>query len=103
MPMAVNAPRSLGLEQRVLLEAKAPVDHVGPLSFRVANYINVRIAETAPGAPNALMVNHGEQVNLPDKHDFKEVLAFMPDAHGGEFARILRTLGDYEAYCRALQ
>jgi hypothetical protein len=103
IPMAVQPPRALGLEQRVLLEAKAPVDHVGPLSFRVANYINMKISDSAPGPANALMVNHGEQVNLPDAHKFEKVLAFMPQAQGNEYARVLRTRQDYEAYCRALR
>lgn len=36
----------------------------GPLSFRVATYINTHIGETSPDLLGALMVNHGEQVNI---------------------------------------
>jgi hypothetical protein len=102
-PMVVNPPRVLGLEQRLELEAKAPVDHVGPLSFKVANFLNVKIGETAPGALGALMVNHGEQVNLgAAMQDHQEVLAFMPEPRGNELARILRNRQDHEAYYRSI-
>ena len=73
----------------------------GPLSFQVANYINTRIANISQDLLGALMVNHGEQVNLgPQGHTFEPVLAIMPKPVNGQRARILETREDHERFYR---
>jgi hypothetical protein len=73
----------------------------GPLSFQVANFINNRIAGTSPDLLGALMVNHGERVNLGSKeHTFEPVLAILPKQVNGQWARILATRKDHEQFYR---
>jgi hypothetical protein len=108
LPMPANImaqPRSMTLPQRTqreaLLESKAVTDLVGPLSFKVANFLNVKIADTEPGLLGALMVNHGEHINQgPGSQDFQEVLAFHPAPRAGEYAKILRNKQEHEEYYR---
>ena len=107
LPMVarMDLPRSMPLEQRTrreaLLEDKAPTDYVGPLTFEVATFLNLQIAKTEPGLLSALMVNHGEHVNQgPAKQDFQEVLAFMPEAQGGAWAKILHNRQEHEEFYR---
>lgn len=93
------APARLGSQAR----AKLKVPNLeGPLSFRVATYIDVHISMTSPDLLGALMVNHGEQVNLgAEGHTFEPVLAIMPRRANGEWARVLATREDHEAFYRA--
>lgn len=73
----------------------------GPLSFQVASYINTRIATTSPDLLGALMVNHGEQVNIGSAgQTFEAVLAIMPRAESGQWAHILKTREDHEFFYR---
>lgn len=90
------APARLGAQAR----AKLKVPNLeGPLSFRVATYIDVRIAMTSPDLLGALMVNHGEQVNLgPEGHTREPVLAIMPRKVNGEWTRLLATPEDHRLY-----
>lgn len=92
------APNRLGLQER--LQMQVP-NLEGPLSFQVANYINNRIAGTSPDLLGALMVNHGEQVNIGSVgHTFEPVLAIMPKQVNGQWARILTTPKDHEQFYR---
>lgn len=92
------APRGLGLRER--LQMQTP-NLEGPLSFQVANYVNTRIAGTSPDLLGALMVNHGEQVNIGSAgHTFEPVLAIMPEKVNGQWARILTTREDHERFYR---
>ena len=57
-------PEALRLKERLDLSV---ANNVGPLSFRVATYINNHIEATSPDLLGALMINHGEQINLGKK------------------------------------
>lgn len=73
----------------------------GPLSFQVANYINVRICNTSPDLLGALMVNHGEQVNIGAKGlTCEPVLAIMSRQRHGQSACILNTQEAHEEFYR---
>jgi hypothetical protein len=105
MPPTMNAPRGLPLAERVArddtLRSQAVVDQIGPLSLEIATFLNLRIAKTEPGLPGALMVNHGEQVNLGlAQQDFQPVLAFLAEPRGGELARVLNDRPQHEAFYR---
>ena len=92
------APAQLGLQERLKMQVP---NFEGPLSFQVANYINTRIANISQDLLGALMVNHGEQVNLgPQGHTFEPVLAIMPKPVNGQRARILETREDHERFYR---
>lgn len=92
------APDRLGLRER--LQMQVP-NLEGPLSFQVANYINIRIAGTSPDLLGSLMVNHGEQVNIGSAgHTFEPVLAILPKQVNGQWARILTTPKDHEQFYR---
>jgi hypothetical protein len=95
------APAALGLQQRLQLEVP---NFEGPLSFQVANYVNLRIAGTSPDLLGALMVNHGEQVQIgPKGRTFEPVLAIRPTPVDGEWARVLATREDHEQYYKSAQ
>jgi hypothetical protein len=105
MNAVMDPPRALTLQQRLQREAQLksifPADRVGPLTFEVANFLNLHIAKSEPGLLGALMVNHGEHVNqAADKQDFQEVLAFMPKPRGGQHAMILRNRQEHEEFYR---
>ncbi len=71
----------------------------GPLSFQVASFIYNRLAVTSPDLRGALMVNHGEQVNIGKKgHAFEPVLAVMPTQTNGSQVRILATWAEHAAF-----
>lgn len=90
------APDSLRAQQ--LMRLSVP-NFEGPLSFRVAAYINTRISETSPDLLGALMVNHGEQIGIgKEGHTFEPVLAVMPKPIDGEPGRILLTQEDHERF-----
>jgi hypothetical protein len=92
------APDRLGLQERLRMEVP---NLEGPLSFQVANYINTRIAGTSPDLLGALMVNHGEQVNIGSEgNTFEPVLAIMPKQVNSQWARILATRRDHEQFYR---
>lgn len=91
-------PDGLSLEQRL----RFPVPNLeGPLSFRVASFINNRIAATSPDFLGALMVNHGEQVNLGTAgQTFEPVLAFLPRPENGSWTKVLASRADHENFYR---
>ncbi len=71
----------------------------GPLSFRVANFINNHICRGSPDLLGALMVNHGEQVNLGKSGITHEpVLAVLPTAQDGRWTKILENQRDHEEF-----
>ena len=73
----------------------------GPLSFQVATYINVRIAKTSPDLLGALMVNHGEQVNIGEQGlTYEPVLAIMSKPRQGQSVCILATQAAHEEFYR---
>ena len=92
------APADLGLQERLRLEVS---NMEGPLSFQVAAFINNRIEESSPDLLGALMVNHGEQINIGSEgHTFESVLAIMPKQVNGQWARILTTRNEHEQFYR---
>lgn len=103
MPADIMALPSMPFKERLRREeernAKAVHDLVGEFSFKVATFINVRIAASEPGMAGALMVNHGEHVNQADYGGrFQAVLAFMPEKRDGQYGKILRDQQDHEAF-----
>ncbi|HET7930885.1 MAG TPA: hypothetical protein VFL63_05810 [Rhodanobacteraceae bacterium] len=91
-------PSGMGLEDQLKLQVK---NLEGPLSFRVANYINVKIAGSSSDLLGSLMVNHGEQVNLGQKGITDEpVLAFLSRKVDGEWTRVLDTLQEQALFFR---
>lgn len=92
------APSELRLQERLSLQVP---NMEGPLTFQVANYINMRIAGSSPDLLGSLMVNHGEQVNLGVAGQTREpVLAIMPNQDMGKSWRILATPHDHEQFYR---
>lgn len=71
----------------------------GPLSFRVATFINNQICRGSPDLLGALMVNHGEQVNLGKSGiTYEPVLAVRPRAQNGQWTKILENQRDHEEF-----
>jgi len=67
----------------------------------VSTFINHCIERASPDLLGALMVNHGEQVNIgKEGQTFEPVLAIMPKQVQGEWARILFTRDDHEQFYR---
>jgi hypothetical protein len=92
------APARLGLQERLRLSVP---NLEADLSFRVATFLNTRIAGTSPDLLGALMVNHGEQINLGKSGQTHEpVLAVMPRQRSGQWAQILETRADHETFYR---
>jgi hypothetical protein len=92
------APASQGLQERLRLSSS---NKEGPLSFRLAAFINNRIEKTSLDLLGALMVNHGEQVNIGLRGQTLEpVLAIMPEKRNGRQAQILRSRVDHEMFYR---
>jgi hypothetical protein len=99
----MDLPQRMGLAARVAREsertAHSPTDHVSQLSLKISTTINLRIARTEPGIPGALMVNHGEQVNLGGSAvDCQPVLAFLASPRQGEYALELSDRESHEAF-----
>ena len=92
------APAGQELRERLRL---SDMNKEGPLSFRVATFINNRIEATSPDILGALMVNHGEQINIGETgQTFEPVLAIMPERKNGQWAQILTTRVDHEMFYR---
>jgi len=72
-------------------------DHVGPLSFRIATAVNSRIAEQIGSYTNALMVNHGEQVNIGHV-THEAVLAFFARRRGKAYAKVLTGADEHRRF-----
>lgn len=71
----------------------------GDLSFKVANYINMWVAGHTPDFLGALMVNHGEQINLVEKRkSIESVLAFSPEMRQGSFTTLLNSPDDFNVF-----
>jgi hypothetical protein len=71
------------------------------LSFSVATYINTRIEGTSPDLLGALMVNHGEQINLGKPgQTYEPVLAVMPRQENGQWIKILNNQYEHEQFYR---
>lgn len=76
-------------------------DYVGPLSFRIASFVNNRIAEVSGAYADALMVNHGEQINIgPAGLTNERVLAFMSLPPGQPWGRVLEGAAEHVAFFR---
>lgn len=92
------APARMGLQEKLGLSVP---NLEGPLSFRVATFLNNRIAGTSPDLLGALMVNHGEQINLGKPgQTYEPVLAVMPERRNGQWSLVLATRTDHEAFYR---
>lgn len=93
-------PGAMGLQEyeRLFVENKE-----SGLSFRVATYINNRIEGTSPDLLGALMVNHGEQLNLGRSgQTFEPVLAIMPRQENGQWLKILNDQSEHEQFYRSI-
>lgn len=90
------------LSQQVEAQVKfGAKDFIGPLTFNVANYINSRIAMLSSDYVGALMINHGEQVNIGESGVTHErVLAFLGRNQGGYDAR-KRSIWNFSSASRA--
>ncbi|MBL8482403.1 MAG: hypothetical protein JNJ60_09415 [Rhodocyclaceae bacterium] len=89
-------PAGLPLADKLRFETS---DSVSPLSMEVASFLNVRIAGSMPSLPGALLVNHGEQVNLgAEGCTFEPVLAVMAHPRNGQIARILSDYNEHQAF-----
>ena len=87
----MDRPKTLPLSERVAREAERRghrvTDVVRPLSMEVSIYLNLRIGRSEPGMPGALVVNHGEQVNLGQPGiDHQPALAFLAEPRKGALA-----------------
>ncbi len=102
--VATMGPASgLTLTQRVareeVLRRHTVVDRVSPFSLEVSTFLNLRIARIEGEVPGALMVNHGEQVNLgATGQDFQPVLAFLASNRNGEPMTLLRNQAEHELF-----
>lgn len=93
-------PKAMGLQEYVLLSVE---NKESKLSFRVATYINNRIEKTSPDLLGALMVNHGEQLNLGKSgQTFEPVLAVMPRQENGQWLKILTGQFEHEQFYRSI-
>lgn len=115
LPNIMQQPSAVTLAQRVAGGAYAHlhvgadpsgtprgIDHVGPLSMRIATFLNLEIARTMPGLLGALMVNHGEQVNLGAAgQDYCRVLAFFAAPRQGRVGQVLDGRLEHEAFYRS--
>jgi hypothetical protein len=91
-------PSSMGLEayERLFVDNKE-----SQLSFRVATYINNRIESISPDLLGALMVNHGEQLNLGKSgQTFEPVLAILAKQENGQWLKILASQFEHEQFYR---
>jgi hypothetical protein len=94
------APDSLGLQERLRLSVP---NLEGPLSFRIATDINNKICRSSPDLLGALMVNHGEQVNIGKKGVTNEtVLAILPKPVDGQLTKILLDRREHEAFYKSV-
>jgi hypothetical protein len=90
------APDSLTLRQRIELSV---ANLEGPLSLQIATFVNNQIERGATDLLGALMVNHGEQINIgKDGVTFEPVLAIMPRPMNGQPSRVLATRQEHEEY-----
>lgn len=100
----MDPPASLTFEERLNLRDKKVANKEGPQSFQVATFINTRIAQRSPDLLGALMVNHGEQVNLGEEgRTFEPVLAIMPRPVGDTLGRILATKNDHDEFYKLIE
>lgn len=93
-------PSTMGLQEleRLYVENKE-----SELSFRVATYINNQIERLSRDLMGALMVNHGEQLNLGIKgQTYEAVLAVMPRHENGKWFKILCNKAEHEQFYRNL-
>lgn len=92
-------PAAMGWQQYERLSAE---NKESELSFRVATYINNRIEGTSPDLLGALMVNHGEQLNLGKSgQTFEPVLAVMPRQDNGQWLKVLTDQSEHEQFYRS--
>ena len=93
------APSNVGLADRLKFDVK---NLESALSFRLATFINNRIDALGGDLLGALMVNHGEQVNLGAAgQTYEEVLAVMPRLEQGEWGKVLRNNAEHESFYAA--
>jgi hypothetical protein len=92
-------PDAMGLQEYGRLSV---ANKESELSFRVATYINNAIAATSPDLMGALMVNHGEQLNLGSEgRTFEPVLAVMTRQENGQWLKILAGRFEHEQFYRS--
>jgi hypothetical protein len=75
------------------LRMSEPVDHCGPLQFKVMNHLDAAI-----GFP---MVMHGEQENFEPLGEKEQVLAFFPKPRDGQSWKILKTREEVDRFYAA--
>lgn len=93
-------PSSMTLQE---YEQLAVDNQESELSFRVATYINNGIEKTSPDLLGALMVNHGEQLNLGKSgQTFEPVLAILAKQENGQWLKILANQIEHEQFYRNL-
>lgn len=92
-----------GLAGSLVKPAMMVKDLTGPLSFSVATFINNQIAAISGGYAGALMVNHGEQLNLGGKDALtnERVLAFFAQPRNGQVMKILADSRDHAEFYRS--
>ena len=75
-------------------------DVSGPLSFRVATQLNTLLSARMPSLLGALMVNHGEQINLGGSKyvTHERVAAFLAFPRDGNLAQILDGQAAHEKF-----
>lgn len=74
-------------------------DFVGPLTDKIADFINTKIATLSSDYVGALMVNHGEQLNMGESGITHEpVLAFLGRNQGGHDARIISGVTEHAQF-----
>lgn len=89
-------PASQTLMERLRLQSP---NLEGPLSFQISNYVNTRISGLGVDLLCALMVNHGEQVNIGEPGcTFEPVLAIMPAPRDGSCTIILGNRAEHERF-----
>ncbi len=88
-------PAGMALKDRLQLSFP---NKEGPLSFRVASFINNLIESSSPDLLGALMINHGEHIHY--KPDFQTVLAIMPTPSNGQSMKILSGRAEHEEFYR---
>ncbi|MFT7286795.1 MAG: hypothetical protein ACI87W_000904 [Halieaceae bacterium] len=92
------APDALSMQEKINLSVP---NLQGPLSFKVANQINLRVASMSPDLLGSLMVNHGEQVNIgPNGLSYEPVLAVRNSASGGSWTEVLLDRQAHERFYR---
>lgn len=100
----MDPPGQMGLAQRLARDKQLHRhSDESAMLLQVSSYLNLRIARTEPGLPNALMVNHGEQISLKGAAiDHQPVLAFLAEPRDGKLAMVLPDRAAHDAFFRSV-